>query len=292
MFQKRKGLILAGGTGSRLSPITNSISKQLIPVYDKPMIYYPLSTLMLAEIRDILIITTPNHKRNFEELLGDGSHFGLNISYAEQPSPDGLAQAFLIGEKFIKGSPSALILGDNLFHGSDITNLLVNANERKSEATIFSYLVKDPERYGVVEFDSKGNAISIEEKPLRPKSNFAITGLYFYDETVIERVRLLKPSRRNELEITDLNQSYLNDGLLKVEAMGRGVAWLDTGTIDSLHDAGSYIRTLENRQGLKVGCIEEVAWKKGWITSNQLRVLSEKQSKSGYGKYLVELLEN
>ena len=287
----RKGIILAGGSGTRLHPITQAVSKQLLPVYDKPMIYYPLSTLMLAGIREVLIITTPHDQPAFERLLGDGSRWGMEIQYAVQPSPDGLAQAFLIGADFLNGSAAALVLGDNLFHGHDLVPQLVSSDQRVEGATVFAYPVSDPERYGVAEFDSGGKVLSLEEKPAKPKSRYAVTGLYFYDSSVVERARRVQPSSRGELEITDLNQMYLEDGLLRVELMGRGMAWLDTGTCDSLNDAGSYIRTLEHRQGLKVGCPEEVAWRQGWITNNALEALALPLKKSGYGTYLMQMLE-
>ena len=287
---KRKGIILAGGTGSRLHPATLAISKQLLPVFDKPMIYYPLSTLMLAGISDILIISTPQDTPRFEQLMGDGARWGLNLSYAVQPSPDGLAQAFLIGERFLDGSPSALVLGDNIFYGHDFNDLLSNAAARSDGASVFAYHVHDPERSGVVEFDSTGKAISLEEKPLEPRSNYAVTGLYFYDAMVSDIARELKPSPRGELEITDLNRVYLEMGKLNVEIMGRGYAWLDTGTHESLLDASHFIATLEKRQGLKVACPEEIAFRKGWISAAKLEELAQPLKKNGYGQYLLRIL--
>lgn len=288
----RKGIILAGGTGSRLHPITLGVCKQLLPIYDKPMVYYPLSTLMLAGIRDVLVISTPIDLPRFQELLGDGSQWGINLEYAVQAKPEGLAQAFIIGEKFLDGSASALVLGDNLFFGSGFTSLLSTAMDNEQGATVFAYPVNNPRDFGVVEFDKLGNVMSIEEKPTQPKSRFAITGLYFYDHLAPELAKAVEPSQRGELEITDLNKMYLNNGTLKVETMGRGMAWLDTGTHDSLIEAAHFIQTLEKRQGLKVGCPEEISWRQGWINDGQLEVLGLKLEKSGYGHYLRDLIEN
>ena len=288
----RKGIILAGGSGSRLHPATLAISKQLLPVYDKPMVYYPLSTLMLAGIRDILLISTPQDTPRFEALLGDGAQWGLNLSYCVQPSPDGLAQAFILGRRFVDAHPSALVLGDNIFYGHALQELLHKATARDGGASVFAYHVQDPERYGVVEFDQSGRAVSLEEKPAVPRSNYAVTGLYFYDNTVIDIARNLRPSARGEYEITDVNRAYLEQGTLKVKVMGRGNAWLDTGTHESLLDASQFIATLERRQGLKVACPEEIAYRSGWIDAAQLEALARPMLKNGYGQYLRHLLDD
>ncbi|HPP82855.1 MAG TPA: glucose-1-phosphate thymidylyltransferase RfbA [Rubrivivax sp.] len=287
---QRKGIILAGGSGTRLHPATLSTSKQLLPVYDKPMVYYPLSALMLAGMRDVLLISTPQDTPRFEALLGDGSRWGMNFSYCVQPSPDGLAQAFVLGRRFVGGHPSALVLGDNIFHGHDLQPLLARAHERTQGATVFAYHVHDPERYGVVEFDEQRRALSIEEKPAAPKSSYAVTGLYFYDEQVCDIAAAIRPSARGELEITEVNAAYLRQGRLAVEIMGRGYAWLDTGTHDSLLEASQFIATLEKRQGLKVACPEEIALRSGWIDAGQLEALAAPMAKNGYGQYLLRLL--
>ena len=288
---QRKGIILAGGSGTRLHPATLAISKQLLPVYDKPMIYYPLSTLMLAGIREVLIISTPQDTPRFEQLLGDGSQWGISLQYAVQASPDGLAQAFLIAEKFLNGAPSALVLGDNIFYGHDFANLMASADAKPAGATVFAYHVHDPERYGVVSFDAQGKARTIEEKPAKPMSNYAVTGLYFVDADAVEIARQVKPSARGELEITDLIRSYLEQNLLDVQVMYRGFAWLDTGTHDSLLEAGQFIATLERRQGLKIACLEEIAWRKRFITTDQFEQLAQPLIKSGYGQYMLRLLK-
>ncbi|WP_102305437.1 glucose-1-phosphate thymidylyltransferase RfbA [Vibrio cyclitrophicus] len=287
-----KGIVLAGGSGTRLYPLTRGVSKQLLPIYDKPMVFYPISTLMLAGIKDILIITTPEDNAGFKRLLGDGSDFGINLDYAIQASPDGLAQAFIIGEKFIGNDSVCLVLGDNIFYGQSFSSILKNAVSRKSGATVFGYQVKDPERFGVVEFNEEMKAVSIEEKPEIPKSNYAVTGLYFYDNNVVEMAKKVKPSHRGELEITTLNEMYLKNDLLNVELLGRGFAWLDTGTHQSLQEASNFVQTIQHVQGLKVACLEEIAWRNGWLQSEQVRQLAQSMKKNEYGQYLLELISN
>ncbi|MFM2588580.1 glucose-1-phosphate thymidylyltransferase RfbA [Vibrio sp. TBV020] len=286
-----KGIVLAGGSGTRLYPLTRGVSKQLLPIYDKPMVFYPISTLMLAGIKDILIITTPEDNAGFKRLLGDGSDFGINLEYAIQPSPDGLAQAFIIGEEFIGDDNVCLVLGDNIFYGQSFSKTLQNVAEREFGATVFGYQVKDPERFGVVEFDDSMKAISIEEKPVQPKSNYAVTGLYFYDNRVVEFAKQVEPSERGELEITSINDMYLQDGSLNVELLGRGFAWLDTGTHESLHEASSFVQTIENVQGLKVACLEEIAWRQGWLSDHDIEQLAAPMLKNDYGQYLMSLLK-
>ncbi|HEY0309710.1 MAG TPA: glucose-1-phosphate thymidylyltransferase RfbA [Luteimonas sp.] len=291
-MKARKGIILAGGSGTRLYPITRAISKQLLPVYDKPMVYYPLSVLMLAGIREVLVINTPHEQALFRQLLGDGSQWGMRIEYAVQPSPDGLAQAFLIGREFLDGAPSCLVLGDNIFHGHGLTSVLQRASAQETGATVFGYFVRDPERYGVAEFDASGKVVGLEEKPAKPRSNYAVTGLYFYDGRAPEFAAQLEPSPRGELEITDLNRCYLEEGSLQLERLGRGFAWLDTGTHESLVEASSFVETIEKRQGLRVCCPEEIAWGNRWIDDAQLRALAEPLAKNGYGQYLLRLIEH